>query len=148
MADNVKIDLGALNRFINRTVQPYLRNKAEEIAEEARRSAPTGGSNDLKNSISVKEGPKGSVRVEVNAPYAGFVTQGTGPQANPPQAPYYPKLRRRGLILWSDAKNVNPHAVAHGISVNGTPPNPFFEESISKVLGRFEFRWITRDFKR
>lgn len=147
MADNVKIDLGALNRFLNRTVQPYLRKKAEEIAEEARRSAPVGGTNDLRNSISVKPGPKGSVRVEVSAPHAGFVTQGTGPQGNPPKAAYYPRLRRRGLILWSDSKNLNPHAVAHGISLNGTPPNPFFEESIVAVLGRFNFRWIRRDLE-
>lgn len=147
MADNVQIDVGALNKFINRTVQPYLRKKAEEIADEARRTAPVGATGDLRSSISVTPGAKGSVRVEVSAPHAGFVTQGTGPQANPPQAPYFPKLRRRGLIMWSESKNLNPYAVARGISNRGTPPNPFFEESIQKVLGRFNFRWLKKEIE-
>lgn len=145
MAGQVKIDLGALNRFLNRTVQPYLRTKADEIADEARRRAPSGATQQLRNSISVLPGPKGSIRIEVSAHHAGFVSYGTGPQATPPQAQYYPRLRRRGLILWSDSKNLNPHAVAHGIAAHGTPPNPFFEESIAHVLNRFNFRWIRRN---
>lgn len=144
----VHINVGALNRFINRTVQPYLRSKADEIAAEARRTAPTGATNNLKNSIVVRTGPNGSARVEVQADYAGYVTQGTGPQGTPPQSPYYPKLRRRGLILWSDSKGVSPYAVAHGIAANGTPANPFFEEAIATVLNRFNFRWIRRDLKK
>lgn len=148
MANDVKINLGAMNKFLNRTVQPYLRKKAEEIAEEARRTAPIGGTNDLRNSIQVSPGANGSVRVEVTAPYAGYVAQGTGPQANPPHAPYYPRLRRRGLILWSDSKNLDPGAVAKGIGADGTPPNPFFEEAITKVLSRFDFRWIVKEFKK
>lgn len=147
MADTVQINLGALNRFMNKTVQPYLRNKADEIAAEARRTAPVGGTSDLRNSIRVEDGPKGSVRVVVTAPYAGYVTQGTGPQANPPRSPYLPKLRRRGLIIWSEAKNANPYAVAHGIGTKGTPANPYFEESIARTLGRFNFRWIRRDLE-
>lgn len=141
----VSFNLGAYNRFLNRVVQPYLRNKAEEIAEQARRTAPVGATNELRNSIRVTDGPRGSVRIEVNAPHAGYVAEGTGPQATPPRPNYYPRLRRRGLILWSDSRGLNPYAVAHGISQRGTPPNPFFENSISAVLNRFDFRWITRN---
>jgi len=149
MADriNVHINVGAFNRFLNRTVQPYLRNKAEDIANEARRTAPVGATNELRNSIVVRPGPKGGARVEVQAPYAGYVTEGTGPQANPPQASYYPRLRRRGLILWSESKNLNPGAVAKGIAAHGTPPNPFFENAIASVLNRYNFRWIRKDLK-
>lgn len=143
----VHFDVGAYNRFINRVVQPYLRSKAEEIAEEARRNAPVGATQELKDSIRVTEGTKGSVRITVGADHAAFVTYGTGPQATTPKPPYYPRLRRRGLILWSEHKNANPYAVAHGISQKGTPPNPFFENSIAKVLGRFDFRWIRRDIQ-
>lgn len=141
----VHINVGALNRFINRTVQPYLRSKADEIAAEAIRTAPMGATNRLKNSIVVRPGFNGAVRVEVQADYAGYVTQGTGPQGTPPQASYYPRLRRRGLILWSDSKSVSPYAVAHGIAAKGTPANPFFEEAIATVLNRYNFRWIRKD---
>lgn len=143
----IHINVGAFNRFINRTVQPYLRSKADQIAEEARRTAPVGATNELRNSIVVRTGAHGSVRIEVQADYAGYVTQGTGPQASPPQAPYYPKLRRRGLILWSNSKGLNPGAVAKGISTQGTPPNPFFEEAITTVLNRYNFRWFRKDLK-
>jgi hypothetical protein len=142
---NIKMNLAAMNRFLSRTVQPYLRQKAEEIADEARRRAPRGATGALQNSISVGLGPKGSVQIRVSADYAGFVHEGTGPQATPPRAAYYPKLRRRGLILWSDSKNLNPQAVAHGISQRGTSPNPFLTESVEVVLNRFNFKWIRRD---
>lgn len=147
MAGNVQFNVGAMNRFFNRVVQPYLRKIAEEIADEARRSAPVGATGDLANSITVTPGARGRVKVEVSAPHAGFVVHGTGPQGSPPRAPYYPKLRRRGLILWSDSKGLNPHAVAHGIAQKGTAPNPFFEESIAKVLSKYDFRWIRRDLE-
>lgn len=147
MAD-VKLNISAFNKFVSKTVQPYLRKKAEEIADEARRTAPVGATSDLKNSITVTDGPNGSVKISVNADHAAYVTYGTGPQANPPKPAYYPKLRRRGLILWSESKNANPYAVAHGISQNGTPPNPYFEDSVARILNRFSFRWIRRDFER
>ncbi len=143
MAENVKIDVGALNRFLNRTVQPYLRRKAEEIADEARRTAPVGATGDLQSSITITEGARGSVRVEVNAPHAGYVTHGTGPAVGRPA--YYPKLRRRGLILWSESKGLNPGAVAQGIARTGTDPNSYFEDSIARVLGRFNFLWIRKE---
>lgn len=144
----VQINVAAFNRFLNKTVQPYLQKKAEEVAEEARKRAPAGATNELKSSISVEAGPRGSVRVKVEAEHAGFVHQGTGPQHQPnPRPPYFPKLRRRGLILWSEAKGADPYAVAHGIAANGTPANPFLEESLEKVLGRFNFKWIRRDIK-
>ncbi len=145
MAQDVKVNIVALNRFMSRVVQPYLLKKAEDIAEEARRLAPVGATNDLRDSIEVRPIGNGGVQIRVNAPHAGFVEYGTGPQANPPRAPYYPKLRRRGLILWSESKGLNPGAVASSIAVKGTPANPFFEESITRVLGRFNFRWIRRD---
>lgn len=139
----VQINVSALNRFISRQVEPYLLKKAKEIADEARGRAPKA-TGELATSITVGRGTKkGSVVIKVDAPHAGFVHQGTGPQHQPsPRAPYYPKLRRRGLILWSESKAVNPYEVAHGISQKGTPPNPFLEESIAKVLGRFNFKWI------
>jgi len=139
---SVQVNLGALSKFMNRTVQSYLRKKAEEIADEARRTAPVGATGDLANSILVTTGAKGSVKIEVGAPYAGYVIHGTGPQATPPRPPYFPKLRRRGLILWSESKSLDPYAVAHGISQKGTPPNPFFEEAVKKVLSGFNFVWI------
>ncbi len=147
MAKNVQINTYALNRFISRVVQPYLLEKAEEIANEARKNAPVGATGDLRESITVSPLPRGGVQIRVGAPYAGYITHGTGPQGNPPRAPYYPKLRRRGLILWSESKGLNPGAVAHGISVNGTPPNPFFEESVTRILSRFNFKWIRRDLE-
>lgn len=148
MADvQVHVDVAALNRFLNRTVQPFLRKAAEEIASEARRNAPHGSTNELANSIRVTEGTRGSVRVEVTAPYAGYVSQGTGPGADPPRTPYYPKLRRRGLILWSEDRRLNPYSVAHGIAQKGTPANPYFENAVSRILTRFQFRWIRRDLQ-
>lgn len=147
MAD-IRINRAALDRFLNRTVQPYLRRQADEIAEEARRTAPLGATGDLRNSISVHPGVNpGSVQIRISAAHAGFVTYGTGPQANPPHPAYIPKLRRRGLILWSGSKGLNPYAVAQGISVKGTAPNPFFEEAIARVLGRLNFRWINRNIE-
>lgn len=143
---NVKVNISALNKFMSRTVQPYLLKKANEVAVEARRRAPSGATGELQDSITVKKGPRGSVTIEATAPHAGFVHQGTGPQHQPnARPPYFPKLRRRGLILWSESKSVNPYQVAHGIAANGTPANPFMEESLAKVLGRFNFKWIRRD---
>lgn len=144
---SVHVNVSALNKFLNQTVQPYLRKKAEEIAAEARRQAPVGATGQLKESIRVREGAKGSVSVHVDAPYAGFVIDGTGPQADPPQPSYFPRLRRRGLILWSDQKKLNPYAVAHGISINGTPPNSFLEDSVTKVLGKFDLVWIRKNIE-
>lgn len=149
MADRVevKVNLIAFNRFLNRTVQPYLRARAEEIADEARRTAPVGATGELKNSIRVVTGARGEVSVKVEAPYVVYVAKGTGPQATPPREPYYPKLRRRGLILWSDNKNLNAHAVAYGIAQHGTPSNPFFEEAVQKILSRYNFKWIRKDLE-
>jgi hypothetical protein len=144
MAQQVTINVSALNHFLNRVVQPYLRDKADEIASEIRRTAPAGATNELRNSVEVRPGAKGSVSISVTAPYAGFVSEGTGPGASPPRAQYYPKLRRRGLILWSDSKGANPQAVAHGISLKGTPANPYFEDSIARILGGFNFKWIIK----
>lgn len=147
MANNIRINRVGLDRFLNRTVQPYLRRKAEEIADEARRTAPLGATGELRNSISVIPGAGGNVQIRISADHAGFVTYGTGPQAIPPRPAYFPKLRRRGLILWSDSKGLNPYAVARGIAAHGTAPNPFFEESIQRVLGKFNFRWINRNIE-
>lgn len=142
----VRLDTAALSRYLNRVVQPFLLRRAQEIADEAKALAPRGATGDLQESVTVRQGPKASAIVSVNAPHAGFVHQGTGPQHVPdPRPPYYPKLRRRGLILWAMTKGLDPYKVAQGISQTGTPPNPFLEQSIVKVLGKFSFRWIRRD---
>lgn len=143
----VQVNLSALTRFLNGPVQKFLREKAEEIADQARKTAPVGATSDLRNSISVSPGARGKVQIRVNADHAGFVTYGTGPQATPPQPAYFPKVRRRGLILWSDSKGLNPYAVARGISRNGTPPNSYFEDSIERILGRLRFKWINRNLE-
>lgn len=142
----IEFNTAAYNRFLNRVVQPYLFKKAEEIAKEAKNAAPAGATNDLRDSIRVEKNNSGGATVKVEAGHAGFVHQGTGPQHQPnPNPPYFPKLRRRGLIAWSESKNANPYKVAAGISNSGTPANPFLEESIAKVLSRFQFRWIRKD---
>lgn len=144
----VTFHAAAFERFLGRIVQPYLLHKAQEIADQAKAAAPAGGTGDLRESIHVEKGPRHSAMVKVSAPYAGYVHQGTGPQHEPdPRPAYYPKLRRRGLILWAMTKGIDPYAVAHGISQSGTPANPFLEHSIQKVLGRFQFRWIRRDLE-
>lgn len=140
------VNISALNQYVNRVVQPYLMLKAKEIAEEAKRAAPVGATGDLKDSIIVERNAKGGATVKATAPYAGYVHQGTGPGHTPnPRPPYFPKLRRSGLILWSESKRLNPYQVAHGIAEKGTPANPFLEVSISKILGKYQFRWIRRD---
>lgn len=142
----VTVNISALNQFMSRTVQPYLVKKAEEIAAEAKANAPVGATGDLKNSIHVERTPGGGVSVKVDAPYAEAVHQGTGPRHIPNAQPaYYPRVRKRGLILWADSKGANLYKVAHGISKNGTPANPFLEEAIQKVLRGFQFRWINKD---
>lgn len=147
MATRITINVAALDRFLTKVVQPYLATKATEIAAEARRTAPEGGTGELRNSIQVVNKARGGVSVEVNAPHAGFVEQGTGPQHRPgANAPYFPAVRRRGLIAWSGGNGSNPYAVAHGISLNGTPANPFLETAVQKVLGSLRFRWIKKDF--
>ena len=73
MAAKVTINAGALDRFLTKVVQPYLTTKADQIAEEARRTAPQGGTGELRNSIQVVSKGRGGVSIEVNAPYAGFV---------------------------------------------------------------------------
>lgn len=139
----VIINVGVLNAFLSRTVQPYLAGKAEEIANEARATAPEGATGELKGSIHVERGINGSVSVKVDAPHAGFVHQGTGPGHIPNAHPsYYPKVRKRGLVFWADSKGANPYKVAAGISKNGTKANPFLEAAIQTVLGRQRFRWI------
>lgn len=146
MATTIQVNVAALNRYMNRVVQPYLMRKAQEIANEARAKAPNA-TGELQNSITVERGDKASATVKVNAPHAGFVHQGTGPQHQPnPRAKYYPKIRGgRSLILWAMTKGLDPYKVAHGISQKGTPANPFLEESIAKVLGKFQFRWVRKD---
>lgn len=145
MAVIVKVNRGAYNSFLNKIVQPYLAKQAREIAAEAQRNAPVG-TGELRSSIQVTKGERGGVKIQVNAPHAGYVHEGTGPQHQPsPRANYFPKLRRRGLILWSESKSLNPYAVAHGIAANGTPANPFLTDALEKVLGRYNFRWIRRE---
>lgn len=141
----VRINIGAFNRYVNRFVQPYLMSKAREIAAEAKNNAPVS-SGGLSQSISVRKSSNNGAIVEVGAPYAGYVHEGTGPGHRPnARRPYYPKLRRSGLIAWSENKRLNAYQVAHGISLHGTPANPFLEESIVKILGRYNFRWIRKD---
>lgn len=141
----VKINKAALGRFLNKQVQPFLAKKAREVVAEAMKSAPNA-TGELQSSMSVKNGPRGSVEIIVNAPHAGFVHSGTGPQHQPtPRPPYFPKVRRRGLILWSESKGANPYQVAAGIAKNGTPANPFLSDSLEKVLGRYQYKWISRD---
>lgn len=144
----IKINISAYNDFINRTVQPYLLAKAHEIANEARINSPVGATGELSNSISVERGEKGSVKILVRSEHAGFVHQGTGPQHIPgARAPYFPRLRKGGLIIWSESKGVNPYKVAYGISKSGTPANPFLSNAITKVLGANKFRWIKLDLE-
>ncbi len=140
----VRVNLSALNNYISRVVQPYLLRKAEDIARVAKTEAPRSSGN-LANSIIVEKSPKGGAIVRVKAGHAGFVHQGTGPQHVPgARAPYYPRVSA-SLIRWAMTKGLNPYAVAHGISNNGTPANPFLERAIEQVLGSFKFRWIRRD---
>lgn len=142
----VKININAYNDFISRTVQPYLLLKAVEIANEARINAPRGATGELSNSIIVERGDRGSVKILVRSEHAGFVHQGTGLQHIPSaRAPYFPKLRKGGLIVWSSNKGLNPYKVAYGISKNGTPPNPFLSDAIQKVLRSNKFRWINTE---
>lgn len=143
---NVRINVSALNSFINHTVQPYLLKKAEEIANEARTTAPSGATGDLKNSIHVERTARGGVSVKADAPYAGFVHQGTGSGHIPDARPaYFPQVRKRGLVVWADARSVNPYKVAHGIARSGTAANPFLEDAVQKVLSGFQFRWIKKE---
>lgn len=142
----VHINIAAYHRLITRVVQPYLMKKGHEIAKAAGQNAPVGATGDLAQSIVVQAGEKGGATVKVNAPHAGFVHQGTGPQHVPdPRSPYFPRLRSRGLILWSMTKGLDPFKVAQGISQSGTPPTPFLANAIETVLGRFRFRWIKKD---
>lgn len=141
----VTINVGALNNFMSRTVQPYLVRKAEEISNEAKALSPSA-SGELKESIHVERTSTGGVSIKANAPHAGFVHQGTGPGHIPDSRPaYFPKVRKRGLVFWADSKGANPYKVAAGIAKNGTKANPFLEEAIQKVLNGFQFRWITTD---
>lgn len=141
----IQVNIAGLNRFLSLSVQPFLLRKAQEIADEARVLAPVG-TGELRNSITVERGPKFSAVVRVRADYAGFVHQGTGPGHIPnPQPAYFPRVRKRGIIVWADSKGLNPYAVAHGISQKGTQANPFLEEAIQKILGRNNFRWIKKD---
>lgn len=145
MAVRVKINRGAYNSFLSQVVQPYLVKQAREIAEEARKNAPVG-TGELKSSIAVQKKGRGGAEIQVNAPHAAYVHEGTGPQHIPaPRNNYFPRLRRRGLILWSESKALNPYAVAHGVQAKGTPANPFLSEALEKVLGRYDFKWIRRD---
>lgn len=140
----IRVNLSAFNSYVSRVVQPYLLQKAEEIARVARTEAPKATGN-LANSVIVEKGPKGSAIVRVKAGHAGFVHQGTGPQHTPAaRAPYYPRVSA-GLMRWAMTKGLNPYEVAHGISNSGTPANPFLEKAIEQVLGSFKFRWIRRD---
>lgn len=145
MANIVKINVFAKNRFFNRTVRPYLHRVAEEIVEEARRRTPVGATGELERSFRIIDGPNGGVQVVNDAPHVAYVHQGTGQQADPPRPNYYPRLRRRGLILWSESKNLNPGAVARSIASKGTAPNPFMTESLEVVLARYNFKWIRKD---
>lgn len=146
MATTVTINIGALNDFMSRTVQPYLAKKAEEIANEARSAAPEGATGELKGSIHVDRTPGNGVSIKVDAPHAGFVHQGTGPGHIPNAHPsYYPRVRKRGLILWAGARGANPYKVAAGIAKNGTQANPFLEEAVQRVLKGLQFRWIKTD---
>jgi len=141
----IKVNITALNRFLNGVVQPYLKNKAEEIVKEAQQNVHSA-SGELKSSMRVEPGDKGSVRIVVDAPYAGFVHEGTGPQHQPsPNPPYFPRLRRSGLILWAEEKGLNPYKVAQGIAKNGTPANPFLSDALAQVLGKYKFKWIKKD---
>jgi len=141
---NVKVNLSAFNSYVSRVVQPFLVQKAEEIARIARQEAPKS-SGDLANSITVERGPKGSAVVRVHSPHAGYVHQGTGPHHTPsPRAPYYPRVSA-GLLRWAMTKGLNPYAVAKGISTAGTPANPFLETAIEQVLGKYKFKWIRKD---
>lgn len=142
----IHVNVGALNDFLSRTVQPYLTQKAQEIANTARETAPVGATGDLRSSIHVERKPRGGVSIVADAPHAGFVHQGTGPGHIPDARPsYFPRVRKRGLILWADNKGVNPYKVAAGIARNGTPANPFLEEAIQNTLRGFQFRWIKTD---
>lgn len=142
----VTLNISAYNNFLNRTVQPYLLRKAEEIATQARSNAPHGATGTLAGSITVERTPGGGVSVKSSAPYAGFVHQGTGPGHIPDARPsYYPRVRKKGLILWADARGANPYKVAAGISKNGTQANPFLEDAVQSVLGRQKFRWINKN---
>lgn len=142
----VRINMAAYRNFLNRSVQPYLMKKAEEIAQEARNNVPVGATSELKNSVHVDRLPNGGASVKVSAPHASAVHDGTGPGHVPdPRPAYFPRVRKRGLVIWSENKNLNPYKVAHGISKRGTPANPFLADAIEKVLGRSRFRWISRD---
>lgn len=146
----VSVNIGALNSFLNNTVQPYLLKQAQEIAEEARRLAPEGATGDLKGNIRVERtfGSKGGVTVKADSPHAGFVHQGTGPGHIPnPRPNYFPGIRKRGLVIWSDSKGLNPYTVAKGIFVHGTPAKPFLEDAVQNVLGKFKFRWINKEIQ-
>lgn len=141
---NVRVNLSAFNNYVSRVVQPYLIQKAEEIARVARQEAPKS-SGDLANSIVVERGPRGSAIIHVNSSHAGFVHQGTGLQHRPDsRAPYFPRVSAR-LLKWAMTKGLNPYTVAHGISNHGTPANPFLERAIEQVLGNYKFRWIKKD---
>ncbi len=144
----IQVNISAFNKILNTTARPFLLQKAREIADEARSLAPVGATGDLKNNITVEIGEGNSIVVKVSTEYAGFVHQGTGSQHIPdPRANYYPGIRKSGLIMWSASKGVNPYKIAHGISIAGTKPNPFLSEAIEKVLGKFSFRWISREIK-
>jgi hypothetical protein len=69
---NVRVNLSALNSYVSRVVQPFLVQKAEEIARVAREEAPKS-SGDLADSVSVERGPKGRAIFRVSAIYACFV---------------------------------------------------------------------------
>ena len=147
MPPPIRVNLSAYNNFINQTVQPYLLKKANEIANEAKSNAPEG-SGELKNSIVVERKLGGRVSIEVKAPHAGFVHQGTGPGHVPnPRPNYIPALRSKGLIRWAAQKGLNPYAIAHGITQHGTESNPFLERAIVNRLGSLKFRWIKKELE-
>lgn len=141
MAFKAKLNVKNLDRWLNGgsgQVQPFLKNLAHQIEHQARINAPKDTGR-LEQSIHARLNRRLSLNrgvvIVANAPYARYVHEGTGPQHRPePRPNYYPKLRRRGLILWSENKRLNPYAVAAGIAANGTPAVPFLSDAVNKVV--------------
>lgn len=118
----VFINQAELNRFFNKILN--------EIADEARRLAPTG-QGDLQRSINVVGRKIVIDPVDANGKsYAAAVEFGRGPGKMPP---YGPNSR---LAIWAGTPGNAVWQLAKLIAERGIRPKPFFFPAVKRVAER------------
>lgn len=124
------LDLDELEGELDKEIQGWLEEVANELVNQMKVEAPVGATGDLQRSIQIFRRSSGEIVLGSRLNYAADVQQGRGPHI----------ADFEQIQVWARRKLGDESAagaVWRSIAQNGTRPNPYLDRAFENTLAKF-----------